>query len=171
MNRIFKNSDFPKVRLYGGVTSSNFNWFTAFVSYRDKVLDDGILIIRLVNVLSYNTVSFGFIPVGATYRITRGEANRIFEIDSMRSEYFLPNLLNNTGLGPEDLNSETTSQVLWEFPLFLIDEERNYVKSIRTFKEFNVESRSLEFFGLIENGSLIKLSTRDSEDVFRDIEI
>lgn len=89
----------------------------------------------------------------------------------MNVEYFLFNLLSNTQLKPEDLTQETTSEVLWEFPLLLIDEDRKYITSIRTFNEFDKDEKCVKFYGLIREGSLIKLSTGDSEDILKDVEI
>lgn len=171
LNIIFKREKAPKVRLYGGIASSNLKDFKTFISVDREVYEDALIIIKLVNVISYNTVSFGFIPVGPSYKITKSYENQIFEIDGMSAEYFLFNLLNNTGIKPAELNKELTSEILWEFPLLLIEPEKKYIKSIRTFKRFNLDNKSLEFYGLVEEGSIIKLSTGDSEDILKDIEI
>ncbi|MEJ5172550.1 MAG: FIST N-terminal domain-containing protein [Hydrogenothermaceae bacterium] len=171
LDSIFKSDEYPKVRIYGGIASSNIKGFTTYISENDRVFEDGIIIVKLHNVISYNTLSFGFIPVGTNYRITKAKDNKLYEIDGMNVEYFLFNLLSNTQLKPEDLTQETTSEVLWEFPLLLIDEDRKYITSIRTFNEFDKDEKCVKFYGLIREGSLIKLSTGDSEDILKDVEI
>lgn len=158
-------------RLYGGVASSNLDGFKTFVSVDNSIYEDSIIIIRLKKVLSYNTLSFGFIPVGTYYKITKAIQNQIFEIDGVSAEHFLFNLLNSTGIKPAQLDDKFISKVLWEFPLLLIDQERRYIKSIRTFKKFNSDSKAIEFYGLVEEGSLIKLSVGDSEDILKDVDI
>lgn len=170
LDSIFKSQEYPKIRLYGGVASSNLKGFETYISVNDSILQDGLIIIRLRNVVSYSTVSFGFIPVGTTYRVTKAKGNRIYELDGMSIEYFLYNLLLNTGVKPQDLDMHTTSEVLWEFPLLVIDQDKRYITSIRTFAEYDPENKGMSLYGLINENSLIKLATGDSEDLLRDVQ-
>ncbi|MEZ0324067.1 MAG: FIST N-terminal domain-containing protein [Hydrogenothermaceae bacterium] len=171
LNSIFKSDNYPKVRIYGGIASSNLRDFTTYISENDKVFEDGIILVKLNNIISYNTLSFGFIPVGTTYRITKAEDNKLYEIDGINVEYFLLNLLSDTELKLKDLTPEVISEVFYQFPLLLIDEDRKYVNSIRVIIDFDINERCLKLAGLLREGSLVKLSTGDSEDILKDVEV
>ncbi|MCS7205309.1 MAG: FIST C-terminal domain-containing protein [Leptospiraceae bacterium] len=167
LNLIFKKNSYPKVRLYGGVASSNLvNLFT-FISFNGAIITDGFVIIKLGNVISYNTLSFGFISIGRTYQISKAKKNLIYLIEEEPAKIFIQRLLKDTGIEIKDLDDKEKVKFLWEFPFLLIDKRKGYVTSIRTLKRINEDA--LEFYGLVEENSLIKLSIGDSEDILNDV--
>ncbi len=95
----------------------------------------------------------------------------MYEIDGMSVEYFLTNLLINTGFEPKDLTADVIADILWKFPLIIIEEKGSYVSSIRTFIEFSSTEKHVKFFGNVKEGHLIKLSTGDSEDILNDVSL
>ncbi|WP_457644191.1 FIST signal transduction protein [Persephonella sp.] len=169
LNRIFKGNK-KEIRLYGGIASSDAPDFRTYISVNGKLLKDGFVILNLENIESFNTISLGFIPVGTTYTITRAVDNRVYSLDDMPVVYFLNNILKNTGITPYDLDPVKTSEVLWEFP-FLFIEDSGYVSHLLVPMCFDVEDEALLFYGEVLEGSKIKLSTGDSEDILMDVKI
>lgn len=53
-----------------------------------QLLKDGFVILNLENVISFNTISLGFIPVGTTYTVTKARDNKIYSLDDMPVVYF-----------------------------------------------------------------------------------
>ena len=165
----FKNIK-NNLRIYGGVASSNASDFRTYISVDGKIIEDGFVIIKLQNVESFNTVSLGFIPVGTTYTVTKSKDDTIYFLDEFPVYYFLSNILRNTGISPEDLDPVKTSEVLWEFPFLFIDED-GYISHLLVPREFDNENQGLAFYGEVPQGSRLKLSTGDSEDILRDVRI
>lgn len=170
LDAIFKNQNFPNIRLYGGIASSNLQNLDTYITYKGEVSNNGLIILRLKNVISYNTLSFGFFPIGIDYKITKGEKNKIFEINGKTAKDFFENLIRNIGMDILDFENVEKMKILWEFPVLIYD-DYGYISSIRTFKKFNIQENSLEFYGSIQNNRKIKLSTGDSEDILNDVNL
>lgn len=169
LNRVFKNRN-RDIRLYGGIASSDAPDFRTYISVNGQLLKDGFVILNLENVISFNTISLGFIPVGTTYTVTKARDNKIYSLDDMPVVYFLNNILKNTGIKPQDLDPVKTSEVLWEFP-FLFIEDSGYISHLLVPMCFDNEDESFMFYGEVLEGSKIKLSTGDSEDILMDVKI
>ncbi|SNZ11218.1 Uncharacterized conserved protein, contains FIST_N domain [Persephonella hydrogeniphila] len=159
-----------KVRLYGGIASSDASDFRTYISVNGKIIKDGFVLLNLYNINSFNTISLGFIPVGTTYRVTKVKDNKIYALDDLPMDYFLGNILKNTGIQIEDLDITKTSQVLWEFPFLFYDKE-GYISHLLVPMMYDKEDKGFAFYGEVQEGSLIKLSTGDSDDILQDVQI
>lgn len=170
LDAIFKNQNFPNIRLYGGIASSSLQNLDTYITYKGEVSNNGLILLRLKNVISYNTLSFGFHPIGIDYKITKAEKNKIFEINGKTVKIFFENLIQNTSANILNFENVEKMKILWEFPILIYD-DYGYISSIRTFKRYNVKESSLEFYGSIQNNRKIKLSTGDSEDILNDVHL
>jgi len=158
------------IRLYGGVASSDAEDFRTYLSHNGKIIKDGFLILNLYNIYSFNTVSMGFIPIGTTYTVTKAKDNKIYSLDDMPVSYFLNNILNNTGVSIEDLDPVNTSQIMWEFPFLFIDEE-GHISHLLVPMMYDPVDGGYAFYGEVVQGSKVKLSTGDSEDILIDVKL
>ncbi|NPA53328.1 MAG: hypothetical protein GXO21_01520, partial [Aquificae bacterium] len=84
----------------GGIASSKSRNFTTKIICNGFSIKNGFVLIQFFNVLSFFTVSLGFIPVGPSYKITRADLNKVYEIDGMSPYFFLEKILRDTGLRP-----------------------------------------------------------------------
>jgi hypothetical protein len=159
-----------KIRLYGGIASSDAPDFRTYISVNGRLIKDGFVLLNLYNISSFNTISLGFIPVGTTYRITKAKDNKIYALDGLPMDYFLRNILKNTGIEVEELDPSKTSRILWEFPFLFYDEE-GYISHLLVPMMYDKDDKGFAFYGEVKEGDLVKLSTGDSDDILQDVRI
>lgn len=172
VHRILNNTldRLKDIRLYGGIASSDAEDFRTYISYNGNIIRDGFVVLNLHRIYSFNTISMGFIPIGTTYTVTKAKDNKIYSLDDMPVSYFLNNILNNTGVSIEDLDPVNTSQIMWEFPFLFIDEE-GHISHLLVPMMYDPVDGGYAFYGEVVQGSKVKLSTGDSEDILIDVKL
>jgi len=155
----------------GGVASSFDPDFRTKIICNGKTIEDGMVFILLRNVFSVSTISLGFLPVGPGYRITKSYLNKVYEFDGIHVKHFLDKLLQGTGLYPENLDLETTSKYLWNFPFQIVDKNTGFAYICRTPKMYNPEEEAFEFWGIFNKNDVVKISIGDPDDLIDDIDI
>ncbi len=159
------------ISLFGGIASSKHPEFSTKIIYNSIFINDGFVLIQLKNIKSLVNVSTGFIPVGPAYKITKSNLNKIYEIDGVDIQFFLEKILKGTGLSPEDLDMETTSKYLWNFPFAVVDKNFGQVSYFRTPKRYSKKENALKLWGNVKTRELVKISIGDPDDIIEGTEL
>jgi hypothetical protein len=126
-----------------------------------KIIHHGLAILSFRDCLIETGISLGFKPYGITYTVSKGEGNVIHEVDDNRP--FSP-LIRRFFRGMKD----NDIRYLWYAPIYLLDEEQEYLATLRTFKEIREEG--VEFYGPVKKGNKFKLSFATPQDLLEEDE-
>jgi len=124
----------------------------------NKIIKNGLIIISFKNVKTKIGISFGFKPYGITYKVTKANNSKIYEVDGgINFSNIAKKLLKGVGVKAE---------YLWYIPLSLLRKSDNKIVNVRTIKE--IKKNYVELFGNIKNGQKFKLSFATKEDLFEE---
>jgi len=143
--------------IVGGVASGlEQNGKTITEIFTSKgIINDGFAILSLENVVSRFGISFGYIPIGPVYTITRAEENFVYEINGESIEFLKRNLLRNL---------EDDIRYLWYIPMLVLNEE-GLVSILRSYKGFGKDF--VEFYGPIKEGWKFRFSFADKNELIK----
>jgi hypothetical protein len=142
---------FPINNIAGGVASGieiRPNEWILNLFFEDKILNEGLIILSFENIKAEIGVSLGFKPYGITYKITRSNGNKIYEVDNGKNfAYMIKKLFENIE------NPDVC--YLWYTPIYILNSENSYISSTRTIK--NITDKYVEFFANVKEEEFFKL--------------
>ena len=150
----------PIDNIIGGVSSGIEidNELRTWQFTNNKVIKNGLVIISFKNVKAQIGISLGFKPYGITYKVTKANESKIYEVN---------NGINFSNIVKELLKKiEIKTEYLWYIPICLLREEDNKIVTLRTFKE--IKKDYVELFGDIKNGQKFKLSFATEDDLLEE---
>ncbi len=164
IEKISKNINYSPVdNIAGGVASGMEveNELILNIFTENKILNKGLIILSFENVDAEVGVSLGFKPYGITYKITKAQNNRIYLVDDGKNfAYMVKKLFTNI--------ENPDIRYLWYTPIYIIDEEDNYISATRTIS--NITDEYVEFFANIEQGKHFKMSFATYIDLLQEDE-
>lgn len=150
----------PIDNIIGGLCSTT-NHHPTTIYAKKAIIRRGFALLSFWNCQVETGISLGFKPYGITYEVAKGEKNIIYQVDDSRP--FSP-LIKRFFRGIEN----PTVEYLWYAPIYLLDEEKDYLATLRTFKELHEDG--IEFFGPVKKGDKFKLSFATPQDLLREDE-
>lgn len=141
--------------IQGGV-SSGIEENEQIIAYQfcdNKIIKDGFIIVTFKNIVSYNSISMGFTPVGINYTITKSDIDSIYTLDYSPISEIVKRLVD----GIEDFEFE----YLYYTPLVILDESDEELLTLRTFRR--MEDEYVKVWGNVKNGQKVRLAYGESE--------
>ena len=148
----------PLDNIIGGVSSGNLeaNEVHTFQFIDNKIIKNGFVIISFENISYSMDVSLGFRSYGITYKVTKAEGTKLYNIDEGKSaSYMATKMLQNVGV--EDF------RYLWYVPFTMLSKQDGYATSLRTIAK--ITDDYVELFGPVQEGDFFKLSFATPEDL------
>jgi len=152
---------FPVNNIAGGVIAGvNVNGEERkYIFYDNSILKQGFVIVSFENVEWKIGISSGFMPYGITYKILKANDKRIYFVDDGKHfGYIFKKLLN--GIENPDI------RYTWYTPIYVLNEERGYISSVRTVK--NITDEYVEFYASVKEGEFFKLSFATKEELIEE---
>ena len=151
----------PINNIIGGISSGIEidNELRTWQFTNNRIIKNGLIIISFKNIQAKIGISLGFKPYGITYKTTKAEGSKIYEVDYGVK---FSNIANRLVKGIE--NSD--EKYLWYIPLNILDEKDGYVATLRIIKE--IKKECVELFGDIQNGQKFKLSFALEDDLLEE---
>ena len=125
----------------------------------NEIIKNGFVIISFENITSYIDISLGFAPYGVTYKITKADEDKIYEVDY---RYNFADILRRLLQGIQ----EPKDEYLYYTPINMLDETDGYVSTLRTVKKLN--SDYVQFYGPVKIGQTFKLSFATKNDLIEE---
>jgi hypothetical protein len=165
IEKISKNINyFPINNIAGGVASGieiKPNKWILNLFTENKILNEGLIILSFENIKAEIGVSLGFKPYGITYKITKAENNKIYEVDDGKNFAYIVNKLFENIENPD-------IKYLWYTPIYILNAEDSYISSTRTIK--NITDEYVEFFANVEQGKFFKISFATYKELLKEDE-
>jgi len=162
LNIISDNLNYSPINnIIGGISSGIEidNELRTWQFTNNKIIKNGLIIISFKNVKTQIGISLGFKPYGITYKVTKANNSKIYEVDyGIKFSAIAKKLLK----GIKNIDEK----YLWYIPLNILDEKDGYVATLRTIKK--IKDDYVELFGDIQNGQKFKLSFATEDDLLEE---